>query len=280
MNVSFELLSSMSPKVNKQRQPIRKPPTILALKKYFRKSAALDNTNTSANNESIITIESSSNSLSSDEKILNQTPIIISDSETSFEAVKSPIKRNLEPVLFRNNFLTPEKTDTRDLLPQEKYTNIKLWIDEVNNINQNVSLFSEASTVCGGENCSFRKPKTNVALSSTLLKSSSPKRFDQLFKKKESVRSDLVVPTQDDQSDRSEKSCNSKKSNFAETNDRLQNDNEVLENNFKNMTIDDSFELNLDDSLKTSLLKKSSECQADLEVANSCGRESMFYVIC
>ncbi|KAJ3654636.1 hypothetical protein Zmor_013811 [Zophobas morio] len=254
MNTSFELVSSMSPKVNKNHKPVKKAPTILALKKYLRKSLALNNAFASTKNESIISIKSSSASSTSDTRIVNYSPIVISDSENSFSNKTTPVK--LAVGLLDKEHTSPVRKKSETGLSSEKYKNIQHWLDKVNSSKKDLSAFTELSAIAGDESSGFKPPEINVAVSSTLLDPET-KRFDQLFETKETAMGvDLNISQQS--SYKSEKDLNdlSYKSNNLVLNDSLLSENGP--NDSKN-TIDDSFHLEINESLSTRLQKENND---------------------
>lgn len=187
---------------------------------------------------SVIIIDSSSTSSSSEEiRKLNDTPIVISDSEDSFKD-KTPVKKTSEKAFNTpsQDYRTPDKKTPKKVfntpgqnyktLSDEKLNNIELWIENVNKAKQNVSLFSELSTILLEEEDGSKKPSSNTAISSTFLLKSDVKRFDEFFKKKGSSESE-----------------NSGGKNNLFVNDTLVSDDESFENDFKNMTLDDSLQI-------------------------------------
>ncbi|EFA12058.2 hypothetical protein TcasGA2_TC012902 [Tribolium castaneum] len=241
MNGSFELLSTMSPKVNKsiinsnlvppckKQTSLQARPTKLALRKYFRKSQNARHVKQSIKHDLIIEIESSS-SCSFEEKVLNETPIVISDSDNSFIIEKTPVKTVPEKDCNKRHM--PGQSNER--MSKGKYNSIELWVEDVNKAKHNVSGFSEISSMIGNDNPGFKKSNINDAASSTMLESNL--RFDELFRKKNiNQENDLTV------------------------NNSLKSENQSLENVFKNMILNDSLYLN--ESFTSRL--KNKNCVAD-----------------
>ncbi|XP_044266806.1 acidic repeat-containing protein-like [Tribolium madens] len=266
MNESFELLSTMSPKVDKTHMCIRQPPTKLALRKYFRKSLNAPHLRRSIKHDSIIVVDSSSSCSSEEDNVSNESPIVISDSESSFTVEKTPDKTAPERGgNKKEDNLTPGQSYKR--LSREKYDKIELWVEDVNKAKHNVSGYSEVSSVMGDDNPGFKKPETSVAASSTMLERDL--RFDELFKRKKKSslcfndkeketcddRNDLVVNDSmiSESLENSFKSIDGKSGTKSSDKNNLITD-ESFQNDFKNMTLDDSLQLN--ESLSSRLRKK------------------------
>ncbi|RZB38782.1 acidic repeat-containing protein-like, partial [Asbolus verrucosus] len=231
-------------------------PTKLALKKYFRRSSIVTNTNNSLKNESVITVESNSSRSES-----SGSPILISDSETSFNSKNSPIV-DLEHLTIKCNGESEHNDAVR--LSHEKYTKIKLWVDEVNSAKQNASVFNEVSSIYGENNSCFKAPTMNVMANSTFLKTTS-KRFDELFKTRSSnsvIHKNKAVESKNIFGDAKgviNDSLMTEDNSLQENFKSLMTVDSSLAENCKNMVLEDSFQLDLNESLSTRIQKKQSK---------------------
>lgn len=154
--------------------------SVLALKKNVRRSSFLDKSVRTIKNEQLLLVENSSsistksssnNSLNS-YKVINDTPIIISDTVSS-ESDDSEKQRNEDE---KNQHPT-----NSCLLSSEKIKEINLWIDHINEEKGNETKFSELSTINGEEGCHFQAKEKGNAVSSTLI-GTETKRLDEFFK--------------------------------------------------------------------------------------------------
>lgn len=181
MEESFVLLSTMSPKI-KSKSYIKSQykhiissillkihlstvgSSVLALKKNIRRSSFCDKLVRTQKIEELHLVESSS---SESYKILNKTPIVLSDtsSESDEELGKTPEKSRK----VTNNYL----------LSSEKIKEIDLWIKGVNrNEEIETSKYSELSTIYGDEDGNFQPKQSGNAVSSTFIGSHNTK-FDE-----------------------------------------------------------------------------------------------------
>ncbi|KAJ8920687.1 hypothetical protein NQ315_004826 [Exocentrus adspersus] len=214
MEESFELLSSMSPKVKHCQKHFRKGTTVLALRRSLQRSS-LCNRSITKNEDLVITeISSSSTSGSSsrsansnDKRILNESPIIVSDSDTDLDELKLISKKAV-----RTKHSVKHKDEGNYILSEDKLENIKHWIDNVNHqtnfTNNSIhSVYTELSSVDATEDCTdFVSERTGRAINSTAVQLPSP-RFDQLFKRKSNqISLDSKICINDDACDSIEES--------------------------------------------------------------------------
>lgn len=114
----------------------------------------------------------SSNNSAKSYKVINETPIILSDlsdSEYQIEKNKTP-EKNERPI--KNCLLT-----------KEKLNEINLWIDGLNeDKSHEITKYSELSTIYGDEGEHFQPKERGNAVSSTFI-GSQGKRLDEFFVK-------------------------------------------------------------------------------------------------
>lgn len=223
MDTSYELLSSMSPKVNKHVHKPKKGktlklyflshflfvqtpgPTMLALKRYFRRSSMIPTKKKPNPDETIIVITSGSDYESDCTSTSGkQSPIVISDSENSATSKSTQDKRyqsktkitlktnksetGLNEVVCDNNFIkidARKSQEDRINLSETKKANIQCWLEEVNKEKSRISFFSEVSTIYpGSQNSGFVAAQENIAVNSTFQDILIPnRRFDEYFKR-------------------------------------------------------------------------------------------------
>lgn len=157
MEASFVLQSSMSPKVTNKKKPHQKhPPSRLALKKFLRRSSIYDK---KSEPTEIILVENSSESGSSSEpstKMVNTSPIVISDSEEEIvRTVKSDTLKSL---------------DINDWLEN-------VHLESTKDEEENTTKFSEVSSICPVKNDGEK-----VSANSTFVKKENGCRFDEMFR--------------------------------------------------------------------------------------------------
>ncbi|KAJ8955544.1 hypothetical protein NQ318_001374, partial [Aromia moschata] len=205
MEESFELQSSMSPKVKGHQKHFRKGTTLLALKKNIRRSSIYDKSVHTVNNGDLIIIEDStthsSSSVSSDiqAQTLNKTPIVISDTDCSENENDSEVVPSKQAVTVSKNVnvkICKESLSRKNdaSLSNMKALDIERWIDRVNmetKLKPNATTYSELSTIYGDEVGAHFKPEgVGYAVNSTLV-SPDCARFDGLFRsRKKSMKSE------------------------------------------------------------------------------------------
>ncbi|VEN63452.1 unnamed protein product [Callosobruchus maculatus] len=181
MDESIVLLSSMSPKIKHKR--CRKGISLLAIKSHIRRSSIYKPSPQNYNDVSLVEEGSgSSSSYESDKPIVvNDEPIVISDTSESGESMKEGVDpmaplENLENCAYLQDNAEPDKKDF-----------IQKWIEDVaiETSFKDGSVFTEMSTIHGIDNEFIPKEKGN-AINSTFAKGTE-KRFDELFKNKQQV---------------------------------------------------------------------------------------------
>lgn len=119
----------------------------------------------------------SSNNSDKSYKVINETPIILSDTGSSdLSDSEYQIERNK----------TPEKNErpiNNCLLTKQKLNEINLWIDGLNeDKSHEITKYSELSTIYGDEGEHFQPKERGNAVSSTFI-GSQGKRLDEFFVK-------------------------------------------------------------------------------------------------
>lgn len=162
--------------------------TVLALKKNVRRSSGFDKIIKTKKNDEVFMVEaisstdsitaSSSSNSNPSYKIMNETPIIVSDSDSS--------KSNLcekESIRVKSLKTSEIPAINNGLLSDKKIKEINRWLDSINdNKLHEITKYSELSTIYGDEDGDFQPKESGNAVSSTFIGSQS-KRFDEFFKK-------------------------------------------------------------------------------------------------
>ncbi|KAH1014121.1 hypothetical protein HUJ04_003014 [Dendroctonus ponderosae] len=168
MDKSFELLSTMSPKI--------RGPSRLALKKYFRRSSIFDKSiGIRSKDLSIVDVPSSSSgSIFSSQDVephdKNEIAFIeSSDSEDNVQGILPEVKLKRFPNCSSEI---------------EKNQMVKNWLENVEDRPGNPSFFSQVSTVCGDSTANINKEGNRIAASSSF-NDCLTHRFDELFIDKE-----------------------------------------------------------------------------------------------
>ncbi|XP_074030968.1 uncharacterized protein isoform X2 [Leptinotarsa decemlineata] len=229
-NESAELLCTMSPKIKHKLKPGQKQfrrvagASILALKKNIRRSSLYEKSMPTIDNCDL-NLESTDSTESCDSekwnlKIMNETPIIISDTETDSES--EPSEKQEPNTVNLHNYS----------LPDDKVNDIACWLEKVTaeKEEKDTTTYTELSTIYGsetGEN--FLAKEKGPVVNSTFL-STDCKRFDELFRTKY------------------------RNLNVSNNDSLGSGDNEDVVTSSKDLVIDDSFERQ-NESLTTRLEK-------------------------
>ncbi|XP_050302690.1 germ cell nuclear acidic protein [Anthonomus grandis grandis] len=256
MEESFELLSSMSPKVKGKQKTLKiKKVSRLALKKHFRRSAAFDESLNMRNQDlSIVEVNTessesihSSNSLSKPDIIIDST-----DSEDS-----EP------PILHKTDKFPLSQGSTG-----KKNEIIEQWLQDVDGDKKSETFFSQVSTIYGEEQSNLDNDKIAACSS---FNDYLTHRFDELFIDKKNDdkvsvidetfyenSSNLKTGTQDKKGiDLSDSSFNLRFSedSTSKTDSKVQTPKKKDSMDKKSLS-DDSFSLELDVSLKSRIKKQ------------------------
>lgn len=123
-------------------------------------------------------LQASSNNSNCFHKIVNETPIVVSDTELSTSNVSEE-----DIVKIKASKKTDLPATNNCLLSHQKIKEINHWIDGINEqkIHETVK-YTELSTIYGDEDGNFQPKTSGNAVSSTFIGSQN-KRFDELFKK-------------------------------------------------------------------------------------------------
>ncbi|XP_076269990.1 uncharacterized protein LOC143202392 [Rhynchophorus ferrugineus] len=179
MDGSFELLSSMSPRLKNRQKTIKKtkPVTVLAVKKHFRRSSIYDKA-TSTNNEFIVFTDRSQSCSSSTNKEddVNNDVIVIDSTDSE----NSPSK--CSKISSKGMY----KISNED---QIKTKSIEKWLDNVTNTRiLEDTFFSQVSTIYG-DNEECNTPDRHEVAASSTFQTNVIKRFDEMFVKSEKAGS-------------------------------------------------------------------------------------------
>ncbi|XP_048520473.1 uncharacterized protein LOC109538489 [Dendroctonus ponderosae] len=177
MDKSFELLSTMSPKIRGRQKTCKvKSSSRLALKKYFRRSSIFDKSiGIRSKDLSIVDVPSSSSgSIFSSQDVephdKNEIAFIeSSDSEDNVQGILPEVKLKRFPNCSSEI---------------EKNQMVKNWLENVEDRPGNPSFFSQVSTVCGDSTANINKEGNRIAASSSF-NDCLTHRFDELFIDKE-----------------------------------------------------------------------------------------------
>lgn len=131
---------------------------------------------------------SSLHNLNCSYKIMNETPIVVFDSESSTSNLSEKEITKVKPF---ENMDTPAITNC--VLSDRKIKDIHFWLDGINEKQlHEVTKYSELSTIYGDEGGNFQAKASGNAFSSTLI--GSRKTFDKFFKRSVEVNEDNGSP--------------------------------------------------------------------------------------
>nr|CAH7743490.1 unnamed protein product [Callosobruchus chinensis] len=181
MDESIVLLSSMSPKIKHKR--CRKGISLLAVKSNIRRSLIHKPSPQNYNDVSLVEEDIGSSSSCKSEKpiVVNNEPIVISDTSESGEFMED----GLEPEVPSEKL--EKYAYLQDNAESDKKDFIEKWIKDVaiETSFKDGSVLTEMSTIHGIDNEFLPKEKGN-AINSTFAKGAE-KRFDELFKNKQQM---------------------------------------------------------------------------------------------
>ncbi|KAL3283413.1 hypothetical protein HHI36_006558 [Cryptolaemus montrouzieri] len=151
-----QFLSSLSPRIKPKKKVKCKAPTILSLKKHFRRSSIYDHSKATIPNDELIVIEISSTDSGStgnyimrkdDGKVIDEVEITSSSKEirsssSDDEIISpSPPKREVNMKCLSTSKKKAPDTPTKfEMLSKTKLFDIRKWVEDVNNEDKNGSM--------------------------------------------------------------------------------------------------------------------------------------------